>query len=226
MPRTARAAAGGVVYHVLNRSNGRGQIFRKDEDFAAFLKLLAQGRERANVEVFAFCLMHNHWHLLLRPRGDRDLAAYLSWVTNTHVKRYRSHYPTSSGHLYQGRFKSFPVQEDGHFLTAARYVEANPLRAGMVPHAEHWAWSSLGCGRKSASAILSPWPVQRPRGWTGVVNEPQPKLEMGRVLESIQRGRPLGEDLWVKRTAARLGLDYTLNPRGRPRKTEKPSAET
>src|SRR5258708_29465216 len=157
MPRTARAASGGVVYHVLNRGNGRMTIFREPGDYAAFLQLLIDGKDKARVELFGFCLMPNHWHLILRPQRGADLAAYLSWVTNTHVKRYRAHYRRSSGHLYEGRYKSFPVQYDTCFLTLIRYVEANPLRARLVPRAERWAWSSLGCDAKTASEFLDKW---------------------------------------------------------------------
>ena len=117
MPRTKRAAVGGLVYHVLNRGNGRMQVFRKEGDYRAFLDLMALARTKADVELFGFCLMPNHWHRVLRPRADRDLAAYLSWLTHTHVKRYRSHYKSTSGHLYQGRYKSFPVKDDHYFLT-------------------------------------------------------------------------------------------------------------
>ena len=127
MPRTARATVGGVVYHILNRGNGRLKIFRKPGDYAAFVDLLIDAKQKADIKVMGFCLMPNHWHLVLRPRGDGDLAAYMSWLTNTHVKRYRSHYKQTSGHLYQGRYKSFPVEEDDYFLTLLRYVEANPL---------------------------------------------------------------------------------------------------
>ncbi|MGC8552979.1 MAG: transposase, partial [Phycisphaerae bacterium] len=105
------------------------RVFRKPGDYLAFTNLLVAAKERVAVEVIAFCLMPNHWHLLLRPKGDGDLAAYMSWVTNTHVKRYRVHYPSTSGHLYQGRYKSFAVQETGYFVTLSRYIEANPLRA-------------------------------------------------------------------------------------------------
>ncbi len=197
MPRTARAAIGGMIYHVLNRGNNRATIFRKEGDFAAFAKLLVEGKERATVEVFAFCLMGNHWHLLLRPRGDGDLAAYLSWITNTHVKRFRAHRPDTSGHLYQGRFKSFPVQDDSHFLTVVRYVEGNPLRAKLVRRAEDWKWSSLGCGMKLADELLAPWPVDRPGGWRSLVNERLQDAEVERVRISIRRDRPLGDDKWV-----------------------------
>jgi putative transposase len=226
MPRTARAAVGGMVYHVLNRGNNRQPLFRKPADFEAFAKLLAEGRERANVELFAFCLMGNHWHVLLRPKGDRDLAAYLSWVTNTHVKRVRAHRPGTSGHLYQGRYKSFPVQGgsargqggDGHFLEVARYVEANAKRAGLVRRAADWRWSSLGCDAAVSAALLSEWPVERPAKWRELV-EVQAKKDLARVRASLKRDRPLGDDAWVRRVAARLGLGHTLNPRGRPRKT-------
>src|SRR5258708_16550089 len=174
MPRTARSALGGIVYHVLNRGNGRMQIFRKPGDYQAFLKLLLEGKEKAQVELFGYCLMSNHWHLVLRPKRDVDLAGYLSWVTNTHVKRYRAHYQRTSGHLYQGRFKSFPVQQDSYFLTLMRYVEANPLRAKMVDQAEAWQWSSLGCDAEFAAKLLDPWPVIRPRNWTALLNPPLP----------------------------------------------------
>jgi len=218
MPRTARAAAGGLVYHVLNRGNGRMGIFRKPGDYRAFVELLALGRERARVEVFGFCLMPNHWHLVLRPRGHGDLAAYLSWVTNTHVKRYRSHYRRTSGHLYQGRYKSFPVQEDAYFLTLMRYVEANPLPAKLVARAQDWRWSSLGCDAATAAEVLSPWPLDRPAGWARLVNAPLAEAPRRRVEASLERGRPLGDERWTQATARRLGLQFTLNPRGRPPK--------
>ena len=216
MPRTSRSAAGGVVYHVLNRGNGRMSIFRKPGDYLSFLQLLLDGKDKARVELFGFCLMPNHWHLVLRPKGDGDLAAYLSWVTNTHVKRYRSHYKSTSGHLYQGRYKSFPVQEDSYFLTLLRYVEANPLRAGMVARAEQWTGSSLGCNPNLAIKLLDSWPLKRPRNWTALVNEAIPAPQRALLKSCFERGRPLGDDPWTTKTAQKLGLQYTLNPRGRP----------
>jgi len=220
MPRTARSAVGGLVYHVLNRGNGRMQIFRKPGDYQAFVDLLILGKERAQVEVLGFCLMPNHWHLVLRPKRDGDLAAYLSWVTNTHVKRYRAHHRRTSGHLYQGRYKGFPVQEDSYLLTLLRYVEANPLRAKLVTRAQAWRWSSLGCERTTADKLLSPWPLERPSDWKELVNEPLPEAQRQQIKSSLQRGRPLGEPKWAQSIARRLGLLFTLNPRGRPPKKE------
>ena len=217
MPRTARAV-GGVVYHAMNRGNGRRRIFHAPGDYDAFARILVEGLAHAAVEPLAFCLMPNHWHLVLRPRGDGDLAAYVAWVTNTHVKRYRARRRGTSGHLYQGRYKSFPVEADAHLLTLLRYVEANPRRARLVPRAEAWRWSSLGCDDDVRAALLSDWPIERPRDWARVVNQPLGELRARAIRTSIERDRPLGGEAWVRRTAARMGLTYTLRPRGRPRK--------
>jgi len=194
------------------------KIFRKEADYAAFLKLLVEGKEHAKVELFGFCLMSNHWHLILRPERDEDLAAYLSWVTNTHVKRYRSHYSKTSGHLYQGRFKSFPVQCDSYFLTALRYVEANPLRAGLVRDPIQWRWSSLGCQKELKEELLDRWPVDRPRDWPQIVKESLPQGQLERVRTSVNRGRPLGDEAWLGRMVKAMKLEFTLRRRGRPAK--------
>ena len=144
MPRTARAVEAGLIYHVLNRGNGRMRLFHKDGDFAAFEDVLAAGLLRYPVELLTYCLMGNHWHLVLRPQAPDGLARFMGWVGVTHVRRHHAHYQTTGGgHLYQGRFKSFPVQDDAHFLAVCRYVEANALRAGLVAKAEDWKWSGL-----------------------------------------------------------------------------------
>lgn len=218
MPRTARSAIGNTVYHVLNRGNGRMKIFRKPDDYAAFVALLIDGLDRARIELFAFCLMPNHWHLALRPRTGRDLSAYLSWVTNTHVKRYRAHYRRTSGHLYQGRYKSFPVQQDQHFLTLMRYIEANPRRARLVRAAQNWPFSSLGCDRDTACKLLAPWPLNRSRNWAHQVNTALDERDLAQIRTSIIRDRPFGDDRWTRRMAVRMNLQHTLHPRGRPPK--------
>jgi putative transposase len=218
MPRTARHVASGLTYHVLNRGNGRQRIFRKDGDFAAFVDLLIEGKRHAEVEVLAYCVMGNHFHLAVIPRTGRDLARYLGWVCNTHVKRYRAHYPQTSGHLYQGRYKSFVVQEDRHLLVLLRYVEANARRAGLVRRAQDWRWCSAGCDAETADKLLDAWPIDRPGNWAALVNRPLDDEQVGLVRQCVARGRPLGEEQWVQRMAKRLGLTHTLRPRGRPRK--------
>ena len=104
-----------------------------------------------------------------------------------------------------------------------RYVEANPRRAKLVERAQDWAWSSAGCGRGLSAKLLNAWPVDRPRSWLSLVNRPLPETEASRLKESLTRGRPFGSDEWTGKTASRLGLQYTLNPRGRPKKREEKS---
>jgi putative transposase len=244
MARNLRRAEPGTIYHVLNRGTGRRTLFRKEGDFCAFLTILAQGLERYPVDLLAYCLMGNHWHLLLRPRTGTALSALMRWVTTTHARRLHAHLGgrgggTQSGHVYQGRFKSFPVQpDDWHFLAVARYVEANPLRAKLVARAEDWEWSSLvNAAGRQCGLRLAEWPVERPRRWRSAVNGTWDNDEakdandrngagggasqnptLAPVRDSVARGRPFGDATWRRRAAARMGLQGTLLPIGRPRK--------
>jgi putative transposase len=223
MPRSLRTIEAGGIYHVINRGNGKRRIFRKDEDYQAFLKVLAGGLKRHPVELLAFCVLSNHWHLLLWPKTDAALPKLLAWITVTHARRYHQHYKTpGSGHVYQGRYKSFPVQDDEHFLTVARYIEANALRAGVVPDARKWRWCSLAQREFGRSELpLSIWPMDRPRDWASIVNQVMEPDAINQIHQSVIRGRPFGSMAWMQRTAARLGLKNTMNPMGRPRKPMK-----
>jgi len=162
--------------------------------------------------------MPNHFHLALWPRRDGDLSRFMQWLLTAHVRRYHQHYH-SSGHVWQGRFKAFPIQQDEYLLTVLRYVERNPLRAGLVGRAEDWLWSSLrGRGGEIGDAVLPMHksPVPLVRDWVRWVNEPMTDAEVERLRQSVNRGRPFGSDSWVQRVAARLGLEASLRPRGRP----------
>jgi putative transposase len=180
------------------------------------------------MRILGYCLMDNHWHLVLWPRRGKDLSNFVAWVCTTHVRRWREHRGGGEGHLYQGRYKSFLVQEDRHFLTLLRYVESNPLRAKMVRRAEDWPWSSLGraAGRGGMKVELEEWPVERPRGWKSLVNEKLEEKEIERVRVSIKRGRPLGDEQWMGRVVKRLGLETTMRDPWRPskKKKEEPNA--
>jgi putative transposase len=209
-----------LIYHVLNRGNGRMWLFHKDEDFAAFERVLAEGLERYPVDLLTYCLMGNHWHLVMRPRTDDALGRLMGWVGVTHVRRHHQHYHTrGGGHLYQGRFKGFPVQDDAHFLAVCRYVEANALRAGLVRRAENWRWGGL-YARAHRGKPFTPadWPVDRPRNWAAAVNEALDDKMLEQLRTCVNRGRPCGREQWVQRTAKRLGLTFTLRNPGRPRK--------
>jgi putative transposase len=143
-------------------------------------------------------------------------------LTTTHVRRWHTHrHSEGRRHLYQGVYKSFPVQDDRHFLTVARYVERNALRAGLAERAEQWRWSSLWRrqrGSEKERATLSDWPVKRPADWLHWVNEAQTAKELAALRESMRPGRPFGGPAWQAETPARLQLQGTFRPRGRPKK--------
>jgi len=212
---------------VLNRANARRRIFERDDDYRAFERTLAEVQERIPMRILAWCLMPNHWHLVLWPRLDGDLSDYMRLVTLIHTQRWHAHRATAgSGHLYQGRFKSFAVQDDAHFLTVCRYVEANALRANLVRRAEEWRWCSLwrACrGRAEEPPHIDEWPVARPCDWTAHVNQVVPAVELEAVRCSTHRGTPYGQTPWVRRLAKELGLECSLRPRGRPKKGPDPS---
>jgi putative transposase len=154
------------VYHALNRAVARLPLFQKDRDFQAFERVLGEALEEAPIRLLSYCLMPNHWHMVLWPEKDGELTAFLRWLTHTHSMRWHAHYHTGgTGHIYQGRFKSFPVETDEHLYTVLRYVERNALRANLVSRAEEWRWGSLWRrqhGDTEALARLHAWPVPVP----------------------------------------------------------------
>jgi len=199
-------------------------MFKKNADYAAFEQVLARALGRPDApRLLAYCLMPNHWHLVVQASAGTSLSTWMQWVTVTHTHRWHAHYRlVGEGPLYQGRFKSFPIQEDGHFLTVCRYVEGNALRAGLVSRAEDWRWSSLWVRRGRDVELadgLMPWPVERPRDWLAAVNRPLANEHLQDIRQAVARGAPLGTDQWRVRMAGRLGLQPTLRPRGRPPKT-------
>jgi putative transposase len=220
MPRRARHTPAGFIYHVLNRGVGRQTLFHKEEDCAAFERVLAEAHQRLLIRIMAYCLMPNHWHLMLWPQMEGQMSDFMQWLTHTHTQRWHAHYHTSgTGHLYQGRFKSVAVQGDVHLLLVLRYVERNALRANLVSRAEQWTWGSLWRREQGrGTAMLADWPVERPADWVEFVNEPQTSEELEALRRSVNRGCPFGDDRWQQATVEQLGLQWTLRPRGRPRK--------
>ena len=222
MGRPLRAALGGYVYHVLNRANARLTIFEKDGDYEAFEKVLLQAVERTRTRLLAYCIMPNHWHLLVWPRHDGELSKFMAWLTLTHTQRWHAHRRSAgAGHLYQGRFKSFPVQEDEHLYTVARYIERNAQRANLVKRAEQWRWGSLYRWLRASAEdgrLLAPWPLPRQPSWVDHVNEPLTEAELLAVRRSVDRGQPFGGESWCTRAIDRLNLHSTIRPRGRPKK--------
>jgi putative transposase len=212
-----------MVFHVLNRGVGRMRLFLKDADFEAFERIIEKTLQTCPMRICAYCLMSNHWHFVLWPERDGDLGAFMQKLTITHVRNWQENrHRVGYGHLYQGRYKSFPVESDEHFYQVVRYVERNALRANLVAQAEAWRWSSLWrrvYGSRRDRRWLSTWPVPQPRTWPQLVNQPQTEGELEAIRRSVIRSQPYGSDDWVQRTARSLGLESTLRSRGRPKKS-------
>jgi putative transposase len=172
------------------------------------------------IRMLGYCLMRKHFHMILWPRREGELTAFMRWLTNTHTMRWHvAHNTVGRGHLYQGRFKSFIIQPQEYLLTALRYVERNPVRPGVVSRAEDWRWGSLWRrehGSDEQRQLLCDWPVARRADWVEWVNQPATAKEMEAWRRSIEKSCPFGETAWRLRIARRLGLEYTLREPGRP----------
>ena len=213
MPRISRGQIPGLAYHALNRGNGRATIFHKDADYRTFCDLLSVAKKKFSVSLLGFCVMPNHFHLVLQPETPSALSAMMQWWLTSHVRRYHRHY-RSSGHVWQGRFKSFPIQQDEHLLTVLRYVLLNPVRAGLVTRAEQWPWASLNPAYRP-----DPWPLAPPDDWAlRWLATPLPEEEITQLRTCVNRQAPFGTPDWIARMATVLGLQSTLRARGRPHK--------
>ena len=157
----------------------------------------------------------------MQPDCGEDLSKCMQWLMTSHVRRYHKHFGTS-GHVWQGRFKSFIIQEDNHLLTVTRYIEGNPIRAGLVEFAEDWRWSSyLERQGKDPKNLIALLPIRTPTNWADFVNTAQTQVEMTKLQESINRQSPFGVSEWQQKIGHQLGLASTLRPVGRPRKLVK-----
>ncbi len=234
MPRPLRPIDDGLIYHVINRGNNRQAVFRKQSDFQAFLDALGELKQRKPFKLYGYCLLGNHFHLLIRPTGA-SISRILQSLLVSHTLRYHRHYK-SGGHVWQGRFKSPVVQNDEHLLTVLRYIEANPLRAKLVRRAGQYPWSSYrahGLGETDELVDplvnydeLSPYPTVRQRKWAQIVHGAMDEDLLRDVRASGAAGLPYGKPDWVNRLAKRLDLDLTIRLRGRPRKDSSLAAET
>lgn len=222
MGRSKRITKGGYLYHVINRSNGRLRIFRKPGDFMAFEKIIAEGLPRYDMRLCGYCIMGNHWHLLLWPTYDGDLSEFMQWLGVTHTNRWHAaHNTTGMGHVYQGRFKSFPLKGDQHYLSVLRYIEANPFRAKLAAKPQDWTYSSLAkrMGFAKNDIKLTTGPTRLSRNWPEkVLDFAQYEQQTDEIRKCIKRGRPFGDKQWIEETAIQLQLKSTLIPRGRPKK--------
>lgn len=220
MPRAPRRTPGGYCFHILNRGHGRSRVFHDGADYDYFVGLLRRSMDRLPMRLIAFCLMPNHFHLVTWPADSGETGTWMHWLMTAHVARHRSKYETIGG-IWQGRYKSFPIQRDHHLLTVTRYVERNPLRANLVRRAGDWRWSSLALlDRPGAEGLLHPGPVRRPAGWDTWIDTPQTTPELDAMRHCAQRGRPFSDEPWTQRAATDLGIENTIRPLGRPRRKQ------
>ena len=217
MPRVARELQHGYCFHILNRGNAKARLFLDRLDYMAFVKLLAGMKAGYDIRLLAYCLMPNHFHLVLQAEATGAMSSAMQWAQTSYAARFRTKYQ-STGHIFQGRFKSFPIQKDEHLLTVIRYVERNPVRANLVDSALQWPWSSSRW-RDRANHWLDESPVPLGSEWAPYVDAPQSSTEVEALRRSITRGAPFGSHRWKGEAAKVLGLESTLRPRGRPRKT-------
>lgn len=224
MPRSKRICPSGEVFHVLNRAVARLTLFEKPEDYDAFMRVLEETWRIVPLPIFAMVAMPNHWHFVVRPTSDDQVSEFFRRLTVMHTMRWHAHYKTGgSGHLYQGRFKSFPIRNDHHLLTVMRYVERNPVRANLTEIAEDWKWSSAPVRRQVTDVpgwLAVPEDPPLPRNWRAWVNRVETDAELQVLRNSVKRGFPFGDDQWARSSAIRLGLENTTRPRGRPKKNE------
>ncbi len=199
MTRGPRIDIGDQVYHVINRANGRANLFYSDADYADFKYLLNEIRETYDMRILAYVLMPNHWHLLLFPRKDGDLQKAMHWLTTSHVRRHHARKGTvGHGHLYQGTYKSFRVDTDQYFLTVLKYIERNAARAGLAESAEGWRWGSAYQRLNQASTaenLLAELPVPLPAKYQEWINDPEPAELLKSIRESVRGGKIRHDDI-------------------------------
>jgi len=222
MPRVSRIDKADLVYHITNRANGRQRIFSEDKDYLLFEHIVQEAQERTKMCIYSFSVMPNHWHFVISPRNDGDLGIFMRWLTLTHTQRHHAATKTiGGGHIYQGRYKSFIVSTDEHFLTLCRYVERNALRAGLVQRAEDWRWSSLWIrinAAEKAKKFLASWPVPESINYLSWINEQEEREIIDSIRSAIRRGNPFGRKEWAQKIVKQFSLESTFRTRGRPRK--------
>jgi putative transposase len=225
MPRKARVVIAGVPHHITQRGNNRQDVFLHDKDRQAYLEILAEECRRYRVAVLGYCLMRNHVHLVLLPQTVGGLARALGrthWKYSQHFNRTHKR----SGHVWQNRFFSCPLGHD-HFWAAVRYVERNPVRAGICRAATEYRWSSaaMHCGGKDELKLLDlktwrrwcaegGWTV---RTWPRMLEEPDQEVEIATIRRATRTGRPWAEGSSLRSMERKAGCPLTARQPGRPK---------
>jgi len=221
MPRIARAVGPGAPHHVTQRGNNRQDVFFVDDDRRAYLELLKHRSQAYGLDVLGYCLMTNHVHLIVVPNDEEALARAIG-RTHYHYTQYINRRHGRSGHLWQNRFHSCPMDEP-HLWQAMCYVERNPVRARMVRLPRRYRWSSAAahCGGDDESGLLDLrwWSEHwRAKQWEAELREPQSDEAVARLRVGLRTGRPLGTDRFISKLESLVGRRLRALPRGRPKK--------
>ena len=215
MARRRRFLIAGGIYHVINRGNNRATLFRSATEYGQFMALVQQAQERLLLPLLAFALMPNHLHMVVTPNHRDDVGKWMQWLLTTHASRHHRGHETS-GHVWQGRFKAFPVERGDHLLTVLRYVERNPVRAGLVRRSIDWPWCSAAWRNASdAGNLLDHGAVPLPADWSAMLDRPEAGHELEQLRTCVNSQLPYGSDDWI---AGHAGSEPRRRP-GRPCKS-------
>ncbi|MEK7113541.1 MAG: transposase [Patescibacteria group bacterium] len=222
MPRSARVDVGNEIYHIINRANGRLKIFNKDEDFQLFEQLLYDTKELFDMRILAYCLMPNHFHLVLYPKNDGDMGKFMHRLSNSHTRKVHAITNTNgSGHLYQGRYKSFLVDKENYIIAVIKYVERNSVRAKLTRLCQNWQWGSAWRRTKGTieqKKLLDQKSFKLPDNYLSWINTEDNSETTNIIRRSVKKGIPYGRDKWIDNMVSKYHLESTLKSQGRPRK--------
>ena len=215
MPRHCRCLIDGAFYHILNRGNAKQQVFFDQLDYSLFLESVSNAKKKHPVDILAYCIMPNHFHFLVRPIQADNLSKWIHLFMTQHIYRHRIKYETT-GHIWQGPYKDFIIQDEYHLLIVLRYIEANALRAGLTDASAAWRWSSQFERSRGINYLLNRNVVKLPPNWREIVDTPLSEEDATRLTRSLERQTPFGKDDWIQSTAEEHDLGHTIRPRGRP----------
>lgn len=230
MPRTARIIINDYPHHIIQRGHNRQVVFASDADYLFYLDNLQEWKEKFGCKVYSYCLMTNHVHLIVDPgANERNLSLLMKRIAGRQT-RFVNKVEKRSGTLWEGRYKSSPISTDEYLLACCRYVELNPVRAGLVAAPEDYRWSSY---RAKVGILQQDWldfdpqylglaktAKKRREKYQKFMLETISEKEMAQIRGAIQRGQLTGTLKFVEEIEAKMGKRIEFRGQGRPRKEQ------
>ena len=207
MPRRRMAGCGGFVFHAMNRSAKQLTLFDGAADYQLFFQVLKEAQHKCPIRLLEYCLMPNHFHLLLWPEADKQLSSYMRWVAGVHAQRWRRSRGTiGKGAVYQGRFKWVAVQDARHYGIARRYIWQNPVRARLVEQPQQWPWSSASDILLPVRPHLADGPLLDEQSRAAAIAQTLPTADEAEMRDALRRNQPFGTPSWSHTLALRSWL--------------------